>query len=384
MNGYAERGCICMPDELLVVGGGAVGCAIARELAPDYDVTLVEKEGIGHGASGRAAGLVTVATAYAGHSRIVDHALSEFHSFDGTHGFRFHPAPSLEFPSDRGPLQGRASDRREAGVDVDYLSSDAAANEYSRLNAPEGGYLRFNRTGWVVPSEFTTALARSAADRGATIETGVEVTGFTVDERTVTSVETETGRLSPEQIVLAGGWRSPRVIDDVVDLPVRPYWTQCVELGTDEDLSGIPMGWIPEEDIYWRPTRSGTLLIGGGSSFVDDPEHASSDESESFRERAVDLFPRIVSESDGAHYVQGWAGTDGATPDSYPIVDVPPEGPENLIIATGFHGRGIMSAFTAGAAVRGILGESSIPTDRFALDRFDSRSTDFEFVNVSA
>lgn len=373
-----------MADELLVIGGGAVGCAIARELAPDYDVTLVEKEGIGNGASGRAAGLVTVATAYAGHDRIVDHALSEFQSFDGTHGFQFHPAPSVEFPSNRGPLPSRASDQRDVGVDVDYVSPDAAADEYPRLNVPAGGYLRFNRTGWVVPAEFTTALSQSAVNRGVTIETGTEVTGFTVNNGTVTGVETGTGSRSPDAIILAGGWQSPGVVDNLVDLPVRPYWTQCVELGADSDLSGIPMGWIPEADVYWRPTRSGTLLIGGGSSLIDDAEQAPMNESESFRERAADLFPEIVSETSGAHYVQGWAGVDGATPDSYPIIDVPPGGPENLVVATGFHGRGIMSAFTAGAAVRGTLEDSSFPTDRFAFDRFDSRSTDFEFVNVSA
>lgn len=373
-----------MGEEILVVGGGAIGCAIARELAPDYDVGLVEKAGIGQGASGRAAGLVTIASAYAGNDRIVNHALQGFRSFDGTHGFRFHPAPSLEFPSDRGPLNERASDQRESGVDVEHVPSDVATNRYPRLNVPEEGYLRFNRTGWVVPSEFTKALSQSAVDRGATIETGVEVTDLAVTDTTVTAVETDTGSRSPDTVVLAGGWRTPEIVGDLVDLPVRPYWTQCVELGADDDLSDVPMGWIPEEDVYWRPTRSGTILIGGGSSFAADAAHAPTDESESFRERAADLFPEIVSDTDGSYYVQGWAGVDGATPDSYPIIDVPPEGPDNLVVATGFHGRGIMSAFTAGAAVRGILADSSIPTDPFAIDRFDSRSTDFEFINVSA
>lgn len=374
-----------MTEQVLVIGGGVVGCAIARELAPEYEVTVLEKDGIGHGASGRAAGLVTIATAYAGHERIVDHALESFHAFDGEYGFQFHDIESLEFPSDRGPLRERAEEHRAQGVDADYVPAETAATQYPKLNVPEGGYLRFDRTGWVVPSEFTEALRRSATDRGAVVETGVEMTDLVVDDGTVTAVETDADTRDPDRVVLAGGWQSPTLVDGLVDLPVRPYWTQCVELGTDVDLSNIPMGWLPDPDVYWRPTRSGTLLLGGGSSFLDDAAHAPTDESEEFRERIVDLVPRVVDDTSGAHYIQGWAGVDGATPDTYPIIDVPPEGPENLVVATGFHGRGIMSAFTAGAAVRGLLtGESPIPTDPFALDRFESRSTDFGFVSVSA
>ncbi|WP_255197774.1 NAD(P)/FAD-dependent oxidoreductase [Halorarius litoreus] len=374
-----------MTEQVLVVGGGVIGCAIARELAPEYDVTVLEKDGIGHGASGRAAGLVTIATAYAGHDRIVDHALESFHAFDGNYGFRFHDAESLEFPSERGPLQQQVEEHREQGVAAEYVPAEDATAQYPMLNVPEGGYLRFDRTGWVVPSEFTEAVRRSATDRGAAFETGVEVTDLAVNGRTVTAVETDVDTREPDRVVLAGGWQSPALVDGLVDLPVRPYWTQCVELGADVDLSDVPMGWLPDPDVYWRPTRSGTLLLGGGSAFPDDPAHAPTDEAAAFRNRIVDLFPHVVDDTSGAHYVQGWAGVDGATPDTYPIIDVPPEGPENLIVATGFHGRGIMSAFTAGAAVRGLLtGESPVPTAPFRLDRFDSRSTDFEFISVSA
>ena len=89
---------------------------------------------------------------------------------------------------------------------------------------------------------------------------------------------------------------------------------------------------------------------------------------------------------DRAQFVNGWAGIDGATPDTRPVVDAPDEGPAGLVVATGFHGRGVMTAPVAATAVRELVGGEPAPfaLSTFALDRFDSRSPDFEFVSVSA
>lgn len=280
-----------MTEQVLVVGGGVVGCAIARALAPDYDVTVVEKDGIGQGASVRAAGLVTIATAYPGQERIVTHALDAFRAFDGQHGFTFHELPSLEFPSALGPLAERACEQRKNGVDADYVSPGEMADCYPELNVPDEGCIRFDRTGWVVPSEFITALQQSATERGVTFETGSEVSGFSIERERITAVDTDAGRRSPDEVILAAGWQTPSLLEGLVKLPVRPYWTQCVELGAALDLSDVPMGWVPTEDLYWRPTRSGTLLMGGGSSFADEAANAPTNETETFRQRMTNMFP---------------------------------------------------------------------------------------------
>jgi glycine/D-amino acid oxidase-like deaminating enzyme len=60
--------------------------------------------------------------------------------------------------------------------------------------------------------------------------------------------------------------------------------------------------------------------------------------------------------------------------------------PRGLVVATGFHGRGVMTAPVAAAAVRELAGGRAAPFSLapFALDRFDSQSRDFEFFSISA
>lgn len=48
-----------MPDaDVVIVGAGVVGCATARELAPDHDVVVLDKGQPASGAAGHAAGIV--------------------------------------------------------------------------------------------------------------------------------------------------------------------------------------------------------------------------------------------------------------------------------------------------------------------------------------
>ena len=57
-----------------------------------------------------------------------------------------------------------------------------------------------------------------------------------------------------------------------------------------------------------------------------------------------------------------------------------------LVIATGFHGRGVMTSPVAAAAVRSLLtGEdAAFPLATFAHDRFEDHSREFEFTSISA
>ena len=202
----------------------------------------------------------------------------------------------------------------------------------------------------------------------------------------VAGVETENGAFDAPRVVVATRWGTPRLLREWVELPVRPYRTQCVVLEPDEPLDDeFPMGWVPGRHVYFRSERD-DLLVGGWSSAEDDPESASGREDEAFGNHVADAVPEFLRRFDRARFVDGWAGVDGATPDTRPIVDAPDEGPAGLVIATGFHGRGVMTAPVAATAVRELVGGEPAPfaLSTFALDRFDSRGRDFEFVSISA
>ena len=378
-----------MAPSVAVVGAGIIGCAAARELSPAYDVRVLERNAVGSGATDRGAGEVTMTPSYTDHPAVATHANDFFRTYDGTGEFWFVESGSLELvAADREDEARRRADRlSSAGFDVDFLDPDTVESRYPRFDASDyAGAVYHGETGFMDPSTLVRTLADDARQRGAAVETGVTVTGLAVDDGTVQGVETTTGVVPADHVVVAAGWRTPDLLDGTVALPIRPYRTQCAVFRPERPLSdSFPMGWVPGEHVYFRRTRDGELLVGGWSFAEDDPETASRDSDPSFRLHAREWISEFLDPFEAAPLVDDWAGVDGATPDTRPVIDAPENGPDGLVIAAGFHGRGIMTSPAAATAVRSLVsGErTAVPLEPFGLDRFDDRARDFEFTSIS-
>lgn len=382
--------------DVVVVGAGVAGCAAARELAPDHDVLVVEKGQVAGEATALSAGEVTMAPSYADRPAVAAHATEFFRAYDGTGEFRFHERPSYELVKPgRGGLARRRVDRlRSEGVDVEFVDAPTLAAEVPRLRSDHvDGAIRHADTGFVDPYTFAVTLQADAEARGAEFLTETAVHEVLVEDGgsdgngSVQGIATEAGVVAADVVVAAAGWRTRTFLEGTLEIPVRPYRTQVLVLEPETDLPReFPMGWIPGEHVYFRPELNGDLLVGGWSFAEDDPDAASRDADEAFRQHVADLLPTYFEGFDRAGFVNGWAGIDGATPDTRPIVDRPANGPDGLVVATGFHGRGIMTAPVTAALVRAhVAGEATdLPAGEFALSRFDSASPDFEFTSISA
>ncbi|MFB6082272.1 MAG: NAD(P)/FAD-dependent oxidoreductase [Halanaeroarchaeum sp.] len=377
--------------DVVIVGGGVSGCAIAHAVAPDLDVLLLEGDQIATGgATALAAGEVTMTPSYTDYPAVATHAMDFFRSFDGTRQFAFHERPSVELvPTDReGEARRRADRLAHEGFAVEFQDPAEVEADHPRLDLAEyAGAIHHEDTGFLDPYTLAVTLQQEAETRGATVETGRTVTEVLVEDDAVAGVRTEAGRVDADQVVVAAGWRTRDLLAGVLEVPVRPYRTQVVVLDPDPPMADdFPMGWIPGEHVYFRPERNGDLLVGGWSFAEDDPEAASGNEDEAFRDHVAALVPRFLHDMDRAGFVDGWAGVDAATPDTRPVVDAPAHAPEGLVVATGFNGRGVMTAPVTASLVRDFLleAEPSLPTEPFALDRFESRSDDFPFISISS
>ncbi|PSP49184.1 FAD-binding oxidoreductase [Halobacteriales archaeon QH_3_68_24] len=390
------------PERVAVVGGGVVGCAVARALAPDHDVVVLEKGQVAGEATALSAGLVTMTPSYHDVTAVPDRANAFFRSYDGTGEFRYTERPSVEFvPEGRADAARRRVERLQAdGVEVSFVDPDAIAERYPLVAADRfAGGVEFAESGWLDPHTFATTLHDDAVDRGAEVHTGTAVESVVVRDGAVAGVETAEGTVGTDAVVAAAGWWTPDLLEGVAPVPVRPYRTQCIVVDPGESFADAPIGWHPDEHAYFRPEHNGDLLVGGWSFAEDDPESASGNADEEFRQHVAELLPEWFEDMPDPRLVNGWAGIDGATPDTRPIVDAPGgmaggqpasdelhDVPENLVVATGFHGRGVMTAPVAADAVRAIVtGEDApFPIETFALDRFDDYSREFEFTSVSS
>jgi glycine/D-amino acid oxidase-like deaminating enzyme len=214
---------------------------VARELAADHSVTLLERDNIAAGATGLSAGLVAPTLFYSDRPAIADYANKFFRQFDGVNEFKFHERDRLDFvrPTDRNEVKETVSSLANEGFPVAYLDASAVTDQYPQFDLDGfAGAVRYGDTGWVDPYTYANAVQSAAEDAGATVETDVTVTEVTRDKSDVTGVKTkENGHYSAKTVVVAAGWQTSQILPNGVTVPVRPYRTQCIVLSPKSSLS---------------------------------------------------------------------------------------------------------------------------------------------------
>lgn len=380
-----------MTADVVVVGAGAVGCAISRELSSDYRVRVLERGEVAQEASALGAGLITISASYATMDlrSVARHATEFFNSYDGTAGFDFVHRPSLELvTTDRKDDNSASDEPYPDWPEINQLNVATINEQYPRINTETiVSATEFIDTGFVDTYNFSTALKQDAAAKGAVFETQTAATKIESKGGEISGVKTADGAYDADYVIVAAGWRSEALLRKLYQIPLRPYRTQCVVVEPAVSIDDqVPMGWIPGHRAYFRPTRDGNLLVGGWSLAEDTPHEVSNQADESFQEHVTNIIDTYFINCQKSDVVDHWAGVDGATPDTMPIIDAPDDAPDGLILATGFHGRGIMTAPVAATIVGDLVRETkpSLPTEPFAVNRFESRSRQFRFMSVSA
>lgn len=375
--------------DVIIVGGGVIGCAAAQSLAPDYDVLVIESDGVAAGATGRAAGIIAPTLFYADKPKAARVANSFFREFDGTGRFSFSERRRLDFVArgDEAEFRSRADDLADRGFPVEYLDAETVEDRFPVSMGDFAGAVLYEDTGWVDPYTYAQTLLAEAEDHGATVETGVHVEDIVVENGVVAGVQTDDGPREAPTVIVAAGWRTPSILDSLVSLPIKPYRTQCVVLDPGEPLDdSFFIGRIGSEGLYFRPEHNGDLLVGGGHSTLNDPESASRRCDEELREHVAMVVPELLPDLRNAGFVDGWAGLDAATPDGRPIIDA--VGPDGLVVATGFNGLGVMGSPLAATRLRTLVtgdeGESSsVDLSWLGLDRLESSDAAFELQTTS-
>lgn len=369
-------------DRIVVVGAGVSGLAIARELAPDHDVIVLDKGGVAADTSSRASGMISLSLEPFP-DEWASFALSQFRALDGQGIFSFTeretvrlvPETNTDLYTDQAPDGGEFLTRPE--LERRYPDSFGDLSAY-------GGGLVYDGTGYLDALDYTMTLKWAAERAGAEIFRDHEVLDIRVEDGIVIGVETEYGPIDADHVVYATGWKTRDLLADYVDVPVRPLrWNAVVIEPNDPLPADCPMGSEPTMQIYWRLTAHGNVLVGGNEHLLTDPEGTPMGVQTSFRERVVeDVAPLLDGVAGGRIRREDCCPTaDCASPDGLPIIDAPEEGPDGLTIVTGLHGRGIMLSPVTGHAVRSLVTgeEPPFPMAQFRLDRFDDRSADFEY-----
>jgi sarcosine oxidase subunit beta len=359
-------------ERVSIVGGGVLGTALAARLGDaDLEVSLYERGALGEGAT---AASMAVFAWQSFHPTGLDyrlrrHSWPEYERLIETSGVAFAPTGALNVAS---TAEGRET-VTEAAKKLCELGTDAQAltpEEIARFGiVPEGvtGGLYTEREGYFDPAELVAAYADRAAEAGAGIETGTEVTGIVVENGTVSAIETaEGGTIETDIVVNAAGPWAPE-INDLVDLSLPLGRTRGPILDVQARAPDFPFTLFERADgpaHYLRPHESGVYAgryatDSEGSEALDpDREYAT---GETFESEVETLLETTVPKLSSADLEEGWVGLRTVSPDGFPLVGA--VGPAGFLAACGPSGLGV----TRAPAIADLLG-SYLETGRASED----------------
>jgi glycine oxidase len=340
-------------SDVIVVGGGVIGCAIARHLArAGVSVVVLERAIPGAEASSAAGGILAAQEEAGGPGPLAELLLAsralfprlaaELREETGLDiGLRQTGLLAACFDAaEEARLEGRHAWQRAAGLRLEWLRGARLAAAEPALGPGVTAALSFPEDGQLEPRLYLQALALAAARAGARFITGAYVRRVVHEGGRVAGVELEGEMLAARHVVVAAGSWSALV--EGAALPprvVRPMRGQMVQLETRPPLI---RGTVTCAGGYLVGRADGRVLAGSTMELVGFDKRVTAGGLRHILDVAVRLVPALAD----APVTDSWANFRPATADDLPLIG--PAGPPGLIVASGHFRNGILlSAITA-------------------------------------
>jgi sarcosine dehydrogenase len=385
--------------QIVVIGGGIIGCSTAYHLARDHkaDVLLLEQGKLTSGSTWHAAGLVGQLRSSASITQVLKYSVDLYKRLkDETGletGWKMTGCLRLACNEDRWIEYRRlATTARSFGMDMHLLSPDEVKQMWPLMETGDlvgASYLPSD--GQASPSDITQSLAKGARMHGAKLIEDVRVTGLRMSGDRITHVETDRGAVECEKVVnCAGQWARQVGAMAGINVPLQPVKhqyiiTEPVEgLSTDaatvrdpdrrtyfkEEVGGLAMGGYEPDPIAW--TTGDVPHDFQFQLFDDDWDH--------FEQHLGQAIARVPALADTG-VKQMINGPESFTPDGNFILGVAPEC-ANMYVGAGFNAFGIASGGGAGWVLAEWVNSGEAPMDLWVVDilRFSGLHTDRDWV----
>jgi len=379
--------------EVVVVGGGVIGTAIAYYLSRrGVPVLLIEREGLASGTSGACDGFAFLQTKRPGvHLRLARESLRlygelaevlprsiEFRRHGGLvllENEREHRGAEAHLRMVSDELGTRMLDRSEVHALEPQLGEHILGAMYCPMDAQ------------VNPISLTLAFAQAATERGAEFMLGTNVLGIRRNGSTWTVVASTGEVESPCVVIAAGVWSQDIVASTGLSLPVRPRRGQILVtepaprtigramisggyLAVKFDAEVALRGEDPRSRLGFgltvEQTEAGSFLLGSTREFAGMDRRVSEEATRVIAEAAIRTIPAL----ERMCVIRAFVGLRPWTPDGMPFLGEV-EGKEGLFVAAGHEGDGIALAPVTGYAITELIvnGRCSVDLASFCPTR---------------
>jgi glycine oxidase len=355
-----------MQADVVIVGGGVMGCAVAWRLARRGvgRIVVLERAIPGAEASSAAAGILGAQAESAEASPLLDLMLrsraawpgfaAELRETSGVDvGYWACGAISVAFSSEEAERLARsAAWQAERGLSAERLDASALTELEPAISPRALAGLLLPDDAQVEPRALSKALALAAAKAGVTFRTGY-VRRVVAEGGRARGVELDSELVSAGAVVLAAGSWSALV--EGAALPpraVRPVRGQMVELETRP----APLRHVVFSGHgYVVPRRDGRVLAGSTMEQVGFEKQVTAGGLAQILGLAMDLVPSLAEAPVSAY----WSNFRPWTEDGLPLLGPSPLA--GLFLATGHFRNGILLVPATADAVAACVAEGKAP-----------------------
>lgn len=384
--------------DVVIVGGGCMGCSVAWHLAQRgvTNIVLVEREPqLAAGSTGKNAGGVRHQFSHPANIDLSIESIAMMARFEEVVGtpIDFHQDGYLFLLSKAANVATFLKNvqlQKSRGVDVQWLSPKEAQVLAPGLDVTGvKGATYCAADGVADPNGVTVGFAKGAQAKGVEIVRDTEVTGIRLDGHRVAEVQTSRGAIATPMVVNAAGpWAKSigRMLG--VDVPVEPerrhiFIASPPGGGSWDDPANA--GRVPKskllvidfESSFYFHREGGGLLFGMG----DPDERPGFDITVrwDFLPKVIEVaIQRLPALADAA-VSHAWAGLYEMTPDHNPIIG-PSADVDGFYTIAGFSGHGFQHAPAAGRILTDVMvgRDPKFDLTPFELERFSKHQTSGE------
>jgi len=387
--------------EIVIVGGGIIGCSTAYHLAKEHkaEVIVLERGRLTCGSTFHAAGLVGQLRSSASITQLLKYSVELYGALEAetglATGWKQNGGLRLANNEERWTeIKRQATTAHSFGLEMHLLTPKEAQDLWPLMDGSDLVGAAFLPTdGQANPSDITQSLAKGARLHGAKIFEGVTVTGIRIEDGRVQGVETDHGPIACDKLVNCGGqWAKDIGRLAGVSVPLQPMQHQYMVTEAIEGVTpGLPTIRDPDRLTYFKEEVGG-LVMGGyelnPKSWADEgiPEgfvfsllESDWDHFEPLMEQALARVPAL--EAAGIKTLTN--GPESFTPDGNFILGEAPE-VRNLFVGAGFNAFGIASGGGAGKALAAWVVTHEQPMDLWVVDirRFSTLHRDDAWVRA--
>lgn len=372
--------------DIVVIGGGTTGCAIAWSLARSGKrVRLIERAHLGAGSSGASPGIVRQYYSDRALCALAADGLDVYRHWreavGGECGYRRTGFLTAVPTADEHATRAHVASLQAMGIALEWMSADVLQQRYPDLARDDiAGAVYEPDAGYCDARATASAFAIGAQSYGAIIDLGRAARRIVTSKGRVTGVETDRDSIDCGMVINAAGpWTRALAAQCGAPLPISAS-RQCVAIVRIDEETGSALPGYSDRGagFYLRPDLPGHYFIGSlraADATAIDPDDVEPSmayaERLRYRDRAAGRFGRLSHAALSGSRVSFF----DETPDGNPLFG-PDARVQGMFVAAGLSGHGFKFApvFGRAAAEWVATGRMRSEMRAFAVERVLERS----------